>query len=263
MPGGDAALAGQPAGLMAGAAMMQPAMALPEAPYTIVNVAFLIVCTLLLVVVGIMMVDLVDAPAGLRHAALRQQLAAGLGPGLVHEIRRRNELNGPNQEARHSCLAGKDRQNDRQARMPVLLQRDWSTSSVTTPRHGFERSRTMKANGWLAIALVWAACPALSGCFVPQSELAAAQSQNSVLAQQNRANWPKSTTSQAHNHDVENRLIRTEQELAALEEQVEVDRKRLANYKQETTELHDQFKTAAGTRRTAGPAIRVPLLPVQ
>ncbi len=45
----------------------------------------------------------------------------------------------------------------------------------------------MKANGWLAIALVWAACAALSGCFVPQSELAASQSQNSVLAQQNRA----------------------------------------------------------------------------
>jgi chemotaxis protein MotB len=107
----------------------------------------------------------------------------------------------------------------------------------------------MKANGWLAIALVSAVCPSLPGCFVPQSELTASQSQNSVLAQQNRAQLAEIDNLTAHNRDVENRLIGAEQELAALEEQVEVDHKRLANYKQETTELHDQFKAAVHARR--------------
>jgi len=106
----------------------------------------------------------------------------------------------------------------------------------------------MKAHGWLALALVCAA-PALSGCLVPQSDLAAAQSQNRTLAAQNRAQLAEIDNLQAHNHDVENRLVRSEQELAALEQQVDVDRKRLVNYKHETAELHDQFKTAVGARR--------------
>ncbi|MGO8689051.1 MAG: helix-turn-helix domain-containing protein [Thermoguttaceae bacterium] len=59
MPAGDMALAGAPGGLMAGAPMMQPSIALPEAPYTIWNVAALIFCSLLLVFAGVMIVDLV------------------------------------------------------------------------------------------------------------------------------------------------------------------------------------------------------------
>jgi chemotaxis protein MotB len=52
-----------------------------------------------------------------------------------------------------------------------------------------------------------------------------------------------------HNRQVEDRLIRTEQELSALEEQGDVDRKRLGNYKRETAQLHEQFKTAAAAGR--------------
>ncbi len=107
----------------------------------------------------------------------------------------------------------------------------------------------MKANGWLATGLLLTACAALGGCLVPQSELAASQTQNRVLAQQNRAQLAELDNLKTHGRDVENQLIRTEQELAALEEQVDVDRKRLANYKQETSELHDQFKTAVGAGR--------------
>jgi chemotaxis protein MotB len=106
----------------------------------------------------------------------------------------------------------------------------------------------MKANGWLALALVCGVCPALSGCLVPQSDLAAAQSQGRTLAQQNRAQLAEIDNLKAHNREVEDRLIRTEQELSALEEQVDVDRKRLTNYKHETAELHDQFKTAVHAR---------------
>ena len=59
VPVGDMAL-GQPGGLPAGAAMMQPAYSLPETPYTFVNVAFLVVCAVMLTLAGILVVDLVD-----------------------------------------------------------------------------------------------------------------------------------------------------------------------------------------------------------
>jgi chemotaxis protein MotB len=44
-------------------------------------------------------------------------------------------------------------------------------------------------------------------------------------------------------------LIRTEQELASLEEQLQLDRKRLAAYQHETNELHDEFKTVVNAHR--------------
>ena len=71
----------------------------------------------------------------------------------------------------------------------------------------------MKANGWLAITLVLTACAALPGCLVPQSELATSQTQNRVLAQQNRAQLAEIDNLKAHGRNVENQLIRTEQEL--------------------------------------------------
>jgi len=56
--GGDLELPGQPS-LISAAPVMQIA-ALPEAPYSILNVISLILCTLLLVLVGIMMFDLLE-----------------------------------------------------------------------------------------------------------------------------------------------------------------------------------------------------------
>jgi chemotaxis protein MotB len=106
----------------------------------------------------------------------------------------------------------------------------------------------MKAHPWLAVALVCGVCAALSGCLVPQSELTAAQSQNRVLAEQSRAQLAEIDNLKAHNHDVEDRLVRSQQEMTALEEQVAVDRKRLVNFKQGTAELRDQLGTA-GSRR--------------
>ena len=106
----------------------------------------------------------------------------------------------------------------------------------------------MKALEWAALVLVAGSFAGLSGCFAPQSQLTACQSQNRDLAAQSRANWRKSTTS-AHSRDVENRLIRTEREMASLEEQIDLDRKRLAGYERETGELQDQFKTVANAKR--------------
>ncbi len=58
VPVGDMAL-GQPGGLPAGV-VMQPAYSLPESPYTFVNVAFLVVCAVMLTLAGILVVDLVE-----------------------------------------------------------------------------------------------------------------------------------------------------------------------------------------------------------
>ena len=46
-------------------------------------------------------------PAG-KHGPI--EAACGRGLGRVGGLKRRNELDCPNQEARHSCLAGEDRQ---------------------------------------------------------------------------------------------------------------------------------------------------------
>jgi excisionase family DNA binding protein len=59
-PAGELALGGQPGLLAGGMPMMQPVAALPEAPYSVLNVVSLILCTLVLVLAGIMMFDLLE-----------------------------------------------------------------------------------------------------------------------------------------------------------------------------------------------------------
>jgi len=55
---GGGLLAGQPAGLTDGVPLMQPSMMLPETPYTGLQIAGLAVCSVLLMVCGMMMYDL-------------------------------------------------------------------------------------------------------------------------------------------------------------------------------------------------------------
>jgi excisionase family DNA binding protein len=54
----DVGLEAQPGGLVAGASVMQPMILLPEAPYSIWNIVGLVFCTLILMLVGMMMYDL-------------------------------------------------------------------------------------------------------------------------------------------------------------------------------------------------------------
>jgi chemotaxis protein MotB len=103
----------------------------------------------------------------------------------------------------------------------------------------------------LASALL-AACVAvtLSGClFASKTQLTASETQNRVLSEQNRAQLAEIENLKAHGRNIEDQLVHGEQELALLQEQIEVDRKRLANNQHETSELHDQFKGMANARR--------------
>jgi chemotaxis protein MotB len=106
-----------------------------------------------------------------------------------------------------------------------------------------------------AVQLVLALCSAnilaaLAGCgVVPKTQLTEAETQRRVLSEQNRAQLVEIENLKAHTRNTENQLIRTEQELAALQEQAEVEQRRLANSQRETSELSDQFKELAGARR--------------
>jgi chemotaxis protein MotB len=106
----------------------------------------------------------------------------------------------------------------------------------------------MKAQQWRVIVFLSGICLGLSGCMVPQSQLADCQAQNRALAQQSRAQLVELDSLRAHGHELENQLVRTEQEMASLEEQIDLDRKRLANYEHSNGELYDQFKTVANAR---------------
>jgi chemotaxis protein MotB len=73
----------------------------------------------------------------------------------------------------------------------------------------------MQAAGWgLRVALAGALALA-AGCYVPKGDLINEQTTNRVLAEQNRAYLVQIDNLKAHSTQVENQLIRAEQELAS------------------------------------------------
>ena len=111
----------------------------------------------------------------------------------------------------------------------------------------------MKAGQWMLILMAAGTATTLCGCFVSKSQLTTAETQNRVLVQQNRAQLAEIENLKAHTHNTENQLLRTEQELTTLQEQTDLNRKRLANYQQETNQLHEQFQGLSGGRRLPAP----------
>ncbi|MEN6557183.1 MAG: OmpA family protein [Thermoguttaceae bacterium] len=86
---------------------------------------------------------------------------------------------------------------------------------------------------------------ALSGCMVPQSELNLAEAQNRALAEQNRAQLAEIDNLKTHARTLENRVIRSEDQLAKLQDRVKIDRRQLDGYQRERDELYDQFQGLA------------------
>ncbi|MEX2118406.1 MAG: hypothetical protein WD847_02250 [Pirellulales bacterium] len=83
---------------------------------------------------------------------------------------------------------------------------------------GFARS------GWsvLAAALMLAGC---SGCqVVSRNKLTACETQHHSLSEQNKALLAENENLKAHSRQVEDRLIRAEEDLAALDERSGLDR---------------------------------------
>jgi chemotaxis protein MotB len=91
----------------------------------------------------------------------------------------------------------------------------------------------------VAGCLLSAVCLAagFSGCaFAPRNELTAAQTQNRMLAGQSQAQLSEIENLKTHNHKLEDKLIQSEEQLAALDQQSQADRKRVAAMQ---TELSD------------------------
>jgi chromosome segregation ATPase len=87
------------------------------------------------------------------------------------------------------------------------------------------------------------------GClFTSKTKLNDAQAQGRILSQQNAAQLTEIENLKSHGNDLENKLIRSDEEIALLKEQVDLDRRQMANYEREHTELYAQFKALARDR---------------
>jgi chemotaxis protein MotB len=112
----------------------------------------------------------------------------------------------------------------------------------------------MKGFLWLLCGA--AAAAVLPGCMVaPRTELNAANAQNRALTDQNQAQLAEIENLRTHNHTVENRLIRSEQQLAVLQERSGMDRKQLEDYQHERDHLYDQFQGLAFGRGRLPPEL--------
>lgn len=97
------------------------------------------------------------------------------------------------------------------------------------------------------------ACLALSsavacaGCgWVPKTQIAACQTQNRTLAEQNKAQVAEIENLKVHTRNVEDQLIRAEEDLAHLDDQNGRERQKLANFTNERQRLAQQLGTAGG-----------------
>lgn len=106
----------------------------------------------------------------------------------------------------------------------------------------------MKTTRLLPLCLVLGALAALPGCryCVPGPILTRCESEKRILSEQCRAQLAEIENLTIHKRDTEDRLFRTERELALLQEEVGVDRSELATIRRERAELHEQFKGLAG-----------------
>ena len=109
----------------------------------------------------------------------------------------------------------------------------------------------MKAARPALALLVLASLAVTSGCLcAPHSRMAAVQAANRTLAEQSRAQLAEIENLRSHARDIEDQLMRTEEELVMLEQQSGVDRRQLSSLRQERSEYHKQFRgLMAGSAR--------------
>ena len=91
--------------------------------------------------------------------------------------------------------------------------------------------------------LICAAVVVLPGClFVPTTDLNASMAQNRALTEQSQAQLAEIENLKAHSRTLEDRVIRSEKQLALLQERAALDRKQLDGYESERDGLYQQFK---------------------
>ncbi len=94
----------------------------------------------------------------------------------------------------------------------------------------------------LVMAAFWAS---LSGCLVSKTQLNEAQTENRVYADQNKAQEVEIDSLKTHVRNLEDKLVRSEEDLAISQQQAELDRTQLANYEQEHSDLVEQYRLVA------------------
>lgn len=118
----------------------------------------------------------------------------------------------------------------------------------------------MKALRLLSICLVLGALGASTGCLcVPRAQLARSESEKRILAEQCRAQLAEIENLTIHSRSTTDRLLRTEKELAQLQDEVGLDREQLQDIRQERAKLHGQFKGLANGRAPIPPEVSTQL----
>jgi chemotaxis protein MotB len=117
-----------------------------------------------------------------------------------------------------------------------------------------ERSRIIKA--LLGLVVCAGAAAVMPGCtLVPTTEFNTCQAENRNLSDQNRAQLAELENLKVHSRDLEDRVIRSERQLARLQEQGTLDQKQLETYQHERDGLYEQFKGMAFGRGRMPPEL--------
>jgi len=96
----------------------------------------------------------------------------------------------------------------------------------------------------------------LPGCMVvPKTDMNACQTQNRVLSEQSRAQLTEIRNLRAHSRTLEDRLIRSEKQLALSEEHTRLDRRQVESYQHERDGLYEQFQSMAFGRGRLPPEL--------
>lgn len=102
----------------------------------------------------------------------------------------------------------------------------------------------MKAICWMLLGA--SAVAVLPGCMIaPRTKLNAANTKNRNLAEQNRAQLAEIENLKTHSRTLEDRVIRSENQLAVLQERAGLDRQQLEGFRRERDGLYEQFKGLA------------------
>ena len=107
----------------------------------------------------------------------------------------------------------------------------------------------MKAKPLSLIMLSTCVIGLSAGCALTStSNLNEAETRNRILSQQNLAQQAEIENLKTHGRTLEDRLIKSEEEIATLKKQNDLNQRQLTNFEREHGEMFEQFKALARNR---------------
>jgi outer membrane protein OmpA-like peptidoglycan-associated protein len=92
----------------------------------------------------------------------------------------------------------------------------------------------------------------ISGCVVSKSQLNEAQAENRVYSDQNKAQTVEIDGLKSRTRQLEEKLVKAEEELAISQQQAQLDREQLVKYEKEHADLVEQYRLAAHDTKMPG-----------